>query len=203
MLSIDKPYLNSVSIRNVISELPFYSKIKSVSNIAYSIYRMILPHEIDIFKKEISQQDIDYIIENNYPIGFGSYGVVYKIYEFAVKLPQSEESFSTSYSNCYRTSRILNEVNGRDYSRASKLKDGTPILISKYIDGVNVGKKESVNFILSKDRVIHDAHVEGNVLKIKDGTLYLIDADHVTLPINKRKNSIASDDYYSQYKHKI
>lgn len=73
------------------------------------------------------------------------------------------------------------------------------MLVSKYIDGMDVSEKEAMEFISSKGFSIYDAASLGNVKKDKENRLFLIDADLVVQTPLKRKNSFASDAFYKRY----
>lgn len=197
MISVGKFVINSsIQIRNsIVSQSEkLVDNIKNITNVSAG-------DSIDLFVSELKQNKSHNKLGEF--IGCGSYGEAYKINQFVVKYPRSYRSFSESWTNCYRTSRVLNSVNGTDYSRACKLVSGDTVLVSKYIFGTNVSEQEAVNFINGKGLSIYDAHIDGNVMRDNQNRLFLIDADFVVQTPLKRKNSVASDEFYNKYPQKL
>ena len=195
---INKPITQNKIIENDVSK--FSIKLKSIYNSLHKLYRTINPHQIDKFSKRIKKKmNSNRIVSADEIIGSGSFGTAYRVGDFVIKEPLFEDSFESLYSTCTRTSRILNEINGRNYSRVIKLKGGEEYLLSTYIDGEPAGRLESFDFIKKHKRIIHDFSVDGNVKKDKKGKLYLIDADMVSFSKNKRRLSMGSDDLYNQH----
>lgn len=139
--------------------------------------------------------------EKNY-IGDGSYGVAYRVGNFAIKIPKYGQHLEFHYANLDRSKRILTDINqDEDFCRVLTPKNGSQILITKFIDGQSVTGEEAYQFVKSRGRILHDYNVDGNVRKDKQGKLHLIDADFATLPIEARRNSLGSNQLYDLYKN--
>ncbi|PYZ52374.1 MULTISPECIES: hypothetical protein [unclassified Providencia] len=172
---------------------------------------------IKIFTNEITNKKILQIDENNKLlidninndslildkkncIGSGTYGVAYRVGNFAIKIPKNKYHLETYFACLGRSRRILNQINNdNDYSRVITSKNGIQVLISKFIDGQSVTGKEAYQFVKSRGRILHDYQVDGNVKKDKQGKLYLIDADFASLPIEARRNSLGSEQLYNEF----
>ena len=133
-------------------------------------------------------------------IGSGTYGSVYRIGNFAIKIPKNKEHLNTNFAKLGRSRRILTDINqDKDFARVLTLKNGRQILVTKFIDGKSITGKDAFNFVKSRGRILHDNKVNGNVKKDKQGKLYLIDADFATLPIEKRRDSLGSNELYALF----
>ncbi|CNF11736.1 hypothetical protein [Yersinia mollaretii] len=204
MINVNKYIINSsTQIRDSIVNKSdkFIDKLNIITNVCDSLHRIFVGDPIDQFIPEIKHYDEPHI-QGRF-IGLGSEGIAIRFNEFVVKYPINGRSYSERWSNCYRTSRVLNSINGPDYSRAYKLDSGDMVLVSKYVNGTNVSKKEALDFINSKGLSIHDAHREGNVIRDKENRLFLIDASTVVQTPLKRKNSLASDEFYKRFPDKL
>ncbi|CAG9406023.1 hypothetical protein [Providencia alcalifaciens] len=172
--------------------------ILAVNNIQSQLIKSKSIEMIDKFSAQIQCGNIS--VKNLRKIGEGSYGNAYRFENYVIKVPKKPDQFAPEYATCKRTSRILNEINGHHFSRTSTLPDtGQRILITKFVDGEDAQPLEAFDFIKSHQRILHDFYVQGNVKKDKQGKLYLIDADQVTLSYQGRRNSIASEEFYEDF----
>lgn len=172
--------------------------ILSVNNTPSQLLQNKPIEMIDRFSAQIRRGNIS--IKNLRKSGEGSYGIAYRFENYVVKVPKKPDQSVPEYATCKRTSRILNEINGDDFSRESSLPDtGQRVLITKFVNGADASPLEAFDFIKSHQRILHDFYVLGNVKKDKNDKLYLIDADQVTLSYQDRRNSIASEKFYEDF----
>lgn len=172
--------------------------ILSVNNTPSQLLRNKLIEIIYMLSTQIQHGNVS--VKNLRKIGEGSYGIAYRFENYVVKVPKKPDQSVPEYATCKRTSRILNEINGDDFSRESSLPDtGQRVLITKFVNGADASPLEAFDFIKSHQRILHDFYVLGNVKKDKNDKLYLIDADQVTLSYQDRRNSIASEKFYEDF----
>ncbi|MDA5536980.1 hypothetical protein HB976_18715 [Yersinia mollaretii] len=208
MVNVNKSIINP-SMKNIDSVVNqsarLIDNIKTITNIYYNLnyyyHHTWSKDPIDQFISSIKKYKDP--CEKGVSFDGGCYGEVFKFNEFVIKSLHHTDSLSKPWSDSHRTSRVLNSINGSDYSRAYKLDSGEMVLVSKYVNGTNVSKKEALDFINSKGLSIHDAHREGNVIRDKENRLFLIDASTVVQTPLKRKNSLASDEFYKRFPDKL
>lgn len=208
MINVNKSIINP-SMKNIDSVVNqsdrLIDKIRIITNIYYNLnyyyHHTWSKDPIDQFISSIKKYKDP--CEKGVSFDGGCYGEVFKFNEFVIKSLHNPDSFSQPWSDSHRTSRVLNSVNGPDYSRAYQFAPGKTMLVSKYIDGMDVSEKEAIEFISSKGLSIDDAASPGNVKRDKENRLFLIDADLVVQTPLKRKNSLASDEFYKRFPHKL
>ncbi|EMT6576764.1 hypothetical protein WMR74_002802 [Providencia rettgeri] len=190
--------------------VPLSIKLNSQNHIKPNLHTT---ENIDLFIKLLSRENIYFenkesvldphkknrLILSDY-VGSGTYGTVYRVGNFAIKIPNNKEHQNTHFANLGRSRRILTEVNqDKNFARVTTLKNGTQVLVSKFIDGKSVTGNKAYQFVKSKGRILHDYNVNGNVRKDKQEKMYLIDADFASLPIEKRRNSLGSNQLYTLF----
>lgn len=204
MINVNKSIINP-SMENidlvVNQSARLIDNIKTITNIYYNLnyyyHHTWSKDPIDQFISSIKKYKNP--CEKGVSFDGGCYGEVFKFNEFVIKSLHHTDSLSKPWSDSHRTSRVLNSINGSDYSRAYQFSPGKTMLVSKYIDGTNISEKEAIDFISSKGLSIYDAGSPGNVKRDNENKLLLIDADQVVQTPLKRKNSFASDAFYKYY----
>lgn len=171
------------------------------NNNAFKEVKLVKNTSIDIdsfIQRVVNLKTQNEIMEKGKIIGAGGYGTAVKIKDLAIKVTVNRKKESVYLQDNIwgaplRTSRYLNEFNGKDYSRAALTKDNKEVLVSKYIEGEAVNNEAEVKDVLqSKGFVIYDAEQPGNLKKDKDGKYWLIDADLVVHKPRNRKLSEAT-----------